>query len=535
MVDVGSHFVSAECTGSGDGPTAVFLHGLGGAGVDWEPTSLLLEGERSCTYDRLNVGGSDTDNGRHTALDSVEELHAFLEQVGEPPFVLAAHSYGGLIAEMYAATYPDEVAGLVLADSTLTLETSLDPPSSVEAVRRDMDANAENLDAYEGYAQARELEPRLPHVPIHYILAERGELPAEWDADAYDRKLRAWIRALPQGTLIRCDCPHEIPMAAPDVLAEQVRAVIAESTRPTGPWLAYQAPGGEGEGDGIFLVQTDGTGTHQILTEVPGEQTHPDWSPTGKELAFIVAEDTQEVWISDADGSHARRVAACTGTCLAYDYAAWMPSGRGLLMMRYDGPATDAGVPASSSLELLELSTGTTRDVTRSAAHELFSAPRVSPDGTSYCVTAETGDVGAGPTGTAIKVGKIAGGPARRVSKPGEWGSYCDWRPTARNQIVYTDHDLGIFADMSVPSNLHTVHADGSHRTQLTRYATGKMRATQPRWTPDGRRILFTAVDGDGSLAYRRMASANPHGRQIRPATGEQWLVGTHPTLQPPG
>jgi Tol biopolymer transport system component len=303
------------------------------------------------------------------------------------------------------------------------------------------------------------------------------------------------------------------------------------SARPPGPWLAYQAPGGVG--DGIFLVHTDGHGAHQILTNVAGEQIHPDWSPTGRELAFIVAEDTQEVWISDADGLHARRVAACTGACLAYDYAAWMPSGRALLMMRYDGPQSDAGVPASSSLELLHLSTGTSHDVSTSAAHELFSAPRVSPDGTSYCVTTEIGDVGAGPTGSAIAVGKLAGGTVRRVSQPRQWGSYCDWRPTVANQIVFTDHDLSIFADMTVSSNLYTVHADGSHRRQLTHFATGKMRATQPRWTPDGTRILVTAVDGDGSLAYRHMASATPNGDHVESATGGQSVIGTHPTLQP--
>ncbi len=231
LVDVGAHALSADCPDAGEGPTVVFLHGLGGRGADWGPTARVLGGVRSCTYDRLNVGGSDSDEGRHTALDSVEDLHALLDQVGEPPFILVAHSYGGLIAEMYAATYRDEVAGLVLADSTLTLETSLDPPSSVDDVRQDMDSNGENLDAYEGYAQARALEPRLPDIPIHYILAEQGELPVEWDADAYDRRLRAWIRALPQGQLLRCSCPHEIPAAVPGVLADQVRAVIAEASQ----------------------------------------------------------------------------------------------------------------------------------------------------------------------------------------------------------------------------------------------------------------------------------------------------------------
>jgi Tol biopolymer transport system component len=303
------------------------------------------------------------------------------------------------------------------------------------------------------------------------------------------------------------------------------------SARLAGPWLAYQAPAGEG--DGIFLVQTDGNGAHQIATDVPGEQIHPDWSPTGEELAFIVADDTQEVWVSDADGSHARRVAACSGACLAYDFVTWMPSGRELLMMRYDGLQSDAGVPASSSLELLDLSAGTSHDVSKSGAHQLFSAPRVSPDGTSYCVTTEIGDIGEGPTGSAVAVGKMSGGAVHTVSKPRGWGSYCDWRPTAANQIVFTDHDLSIFADMGVSSNLFAVNADGSHRKKLTHFATGKMRATQPRWTPDGTHILFTAVDGDGSLANRHLASTTATGDQIQSATGKLSVTGTHPTLQP--
>ncbi len=323
--------------------------------------------------------------------------------------------------------------------------------------------------------------------------------------------------------------PHPTSDVSPGV--SSVPSARPASGRPVGPWLAYQAPGRDG--DGIFLVQTDGEGAHQILTGVPGYQIHPDWSPTGTELAFIVVEDTQEVWISDADGSHARRVAACTGACLGYDYVAWMPSGRGLLMMRYDGPETDSGVPASSSLELLDLPAGRSQDVSTSAAHELFSAPRVSPDGASYCVTTEIGDVGAGPTGSAVAVGKMTGGPTRRLSGPREWGSYCDWRPGAARHVVYTDHDLSLFADMSVSSNLHTVRADGSHRRQITHFATGVMRSTQPRWTPDGTRILFTAVKGDGSLANRHMVSIAYHGGQVESATGSRFLVGTHPTLQP--
>ena len=49
----------------------------------------------------------------------VADLHALLTAAHVPgPYVLVAHSYGGLIAELYASTYPAEVAGRVLVDVT---------------------------------------------------------------------------------------------------------------------------------------------------------------------------------------------------------------------------------------------------------------------------------------------------------------------------------------------------------------------------------------------------------------------------------
>jgi Tol biopolymer transport system component len=318
------------------------------------------------------------------------------------------------------------------------------------------------------------------------------------------------------------------------VLSAVVVPADAKRTVDGQQWIAYQAPAETGDGDGIFLVRTDGSESHQILADLPGDQIHPDWSPDGAKLAFImVVADSTEVWVSDADGSHARRVAACTDECLAYDYVAWTPSGRGLLMMRYNNPTVgDAGVPASSSLELLDLSSNTSRDVVRSGRQQLFSAPRVSPDGRSYCVTVEIGDTGAGPTGSVVAVGKMSGGRVRMLTKASDFGSYCDWRPAA-DEIVYTTHDLSIFPDMSEPSNLYLIRPDGSHLRQITRFAAGKVRATQPRWTPNGQRILFTRVDGDGSLPHRLMASVSPSGGHVEWATGKQPRIGTHPALQP--
>jgi pimeloyl-ACP methyl ester carboxylesterase len=54
---------------------------------------------------------------------------------GEPgPYVLLAHSYGGLIAELYARTYPEEVAGRVNVDVTSTFLQDTLPPAEYQAL-----------------------------------------------------------------------------------------------------------------------------------------------------------------------------------------------------------------------------------------------------------------------------------------------------------------------------------------------------------------------------------------------------------------
>jgi hypothetical protein len=77
--DVGGHKLHLRCEGTGSprSPTIVYLHGLGGDGSHVKSINTPLASKaRVCTYDRLNVGKSDSDPGRHTGADSVADLHA---------------------------------------------------------------------------------------------------------------------------------------------------------------------------------------------------------------------------------------------------------------------------------------------------------------------------------------------------------------------------------------------------------------------------------------------------------------------------
>jgi hypothetical protein len=62
-------------------------------------------------------------------------------------------------------------------------------------------------------------------------------------------------------------------------------------------------------------------------------------------------------------------------------------------------------------------------------------------------------------------------------------------------------------------------------------YPDRHTRATQPRFTPDGKGIVNTQVDGEG-FGTRQLAFMNSDG------TGQRWLTplplaGTHPQLRP--
>ena len=119
LVDVGGHRLHISCTGTGS-PTVVLEGGLG------EPSTMMagwiapaVAGTtRVCVYDRAGRGWSDPAPEGQDGLAVVADLHTLLERHGEVgPFVLAGHSSGGVYVQAYAATYPDEVAGMVLLDS----------------------------------------------------------------------------------------------------------------------------------------------------------------------------------------------------------------------------------------------------------------------------------------------------------------------------------------------------------------------------------------------------------------------------------
>lgn len=119
VLAVGDHRLHIDCRGAG-GPTVVLFNGLGEFSASWARiTDQASATTRVCAYDRAGQGWSDDVDDPQDGVTAAADLHALLAAAGEHgPYVLVGHSIGGPYAMTYAAQYPEDVAGMVLLDSS---------------------------------------------------------------------------------------------------------------------------------------------------------------------------------------------------------------------------------------------------------------------------------------------------------------------------------------------------------------------------------------------------------------------------------
>jgi len=120
LIDVGGWKLHLNCTGTRTArtPLVVLESGIGDFSVEWSLVQPeIAKAARVCSYDRAGDGWSEMGPHPRTFKQIVFELHTLLDRAGErPPYVMVGQSYGGWLVRTYRATYPSEVAGIVLVD-----------------------------------------------------------------------------------------------------------------------------------------------------------------------------------------------------------------------------------------------------------------------------------------------------------------------------------------------------------------------------------------------------------------------------------
>lgn len=117
LIDIGGRRLNLFCMGQGR-VTVLFDAG----GSDWSVIWALVQPKlaakaRVCSYDRAGLGYSDPARGPRAPSAIVEDLHALIHAAKlDTPLILVGHSLGGFNVKLYAALYPEDVAGLLLVD-----------------------------------------------------------------------------------------------------------------------------------------------------------------------------------------------------------------------------------------------------------------------------------------------------------------------------------------------------------------------------------------------------------------------------------
>ena len=162
----------------------------------------VAETTRVCAYDRAGQGWSDEASSRATASSRPRICISSSPAAGEHgPYVLVGHSTGGTYAMTYAARYPDEVAGLVLLDSSSPEQFTRMPayPALYQLVLR------------RGFALTPTLSRlglgRLP-VDSHLPAADAATVKVITSAPQYYRNQRDEISVIPRSSPKHRRSPH---------------------------------------------------------------------------------------------------------------------------------------------------------------------------------------------------------------------------------------------------------------------------------------------------------------------------------------
>jgi pimeloyl-ACP methyl ester carboxylesterase len=256
LIDVSGYRLDVLRAGAGT-PPVILVAGLGNAVDTWaQIVPSAAEFSTVVAYSRSGLGRSDPGPSKHTAKDSVLELHALLAKLNlKPPYVLVGASYGGILVRLYTSMYPAEVAGLVLSDASHEQQVqrygTLDPKypaqfraSFEEKLRNDKGAEAdedrESLRIQAAGAVAG-MKP-LPDIPIAVLTSMKPNPAPQYvnqtapGQDAWRAMHEEWFRRSRNGLhIVTTRSGHHIQDDEPQLVIEAIRFVL-DHVRTSGQW-----------------------------------------------------------------------------------------------------------------------------------------------------------------------------------------------------------------------------------------------------------------------------------------------------------
>lgn len=283
------------------------------------------------------------------------------------------------------------------------------------------------------------------------------------DMPAYEKKSRfrgLWRTATNPAHLV-CLASASILIALSVTPIRAAGSTLAESSRLRNGLVAFST------GKDIFVIRPDGKGLKRV-TENGLHDRSPAWAPGGKRLSFSCRGTKQvdrDICLISPDGSKLRSL---TRDETPDQTSSWSPDRRRLVFSRDTVSGSQIFVIDRDGENLAQLT------------HNPVSAfsPKWSLDGQRILFT------GWGPTSTDIFTIRVDGTEETNLTMSSETESSGDWSPTGAS-IVFDRLIEG------TGYRIFTSAADGTGVMPLG------VAGNSPTWSPNGRRILATRLQGN--------------------------------------
>lgn len=293
-------------------------------------------------------------------------------------------------------------------------------------------------------------------------------------------------------------------------------------------WIVLQADSG-----GATLIKPDGSGSHEILGNLPVHVGNPNWSPDGRQIVFEGNDDRgSQLWIAAADGTAAHAAtptpSGCpNAACTEGVQPAWSSNGRSIA---YIATTHASGVFSKSGLAILDVATGQSTVLFETSSATLVR-PSWSPDGQRIVLEIDRYEGAPEATPLASSVIGVVTVPGsvhtpKEITNASLLAGFPTWHPT-EDLIVFRTNRYDVskqaLLDAAASSNLYTIHGDGSGLTAVTKYAVGGPIVRGPTWTTAGQ-IMFGKLAGVSQEEQLRVIGVDGKGEAS--ATGAVVTIG---------
>jgi len=232
----------------------------------------------------------------------------------------------------------------------------------------------------------------------------------------------------------------------------------------------------------------------------------PAWSPDGDRIAFVMGDmhqpsalaGTYDIYIMGADGSGVQRVTQGINAQLP----TWSPDGDRIAFVRDQGAA----------ISVVDLATGSVKDVYVPKPHQIVQVPSWSPDGSRIAFQM-------GPESVDIYTVDVSTGDLTRLTDDGDSG-YPAWSPDG-SRIAFRRGD-----------NIWVMSADGTGPRRITTCTLPCVDSFSPVWSPDGSTLAFVR-QGDGGASLQ-LFKIGIDGSNLHQITSGQTMY-SNPSWRPGG